>query len=109
MRLSFITLLPIALSLASFASAHRDHTNEAREYVDDLSSRGFGDYTLERREVLEDIATRDLLDELEDRLARRGRFLCTVAGCNFVGNLPYDVTVHRRVAHGAPGPKPGRR
>ncbi|KAF6745091.1 hypothetical protein DFP72DRAFT_1051569 [Ephemerocybe angulata] len=90
MRLSFTTLLPIALSLASFASAYHDHTNEAREYVDDLSSRGFDDYTLERREVLEDIATRDLLDELEDRLARRGRFLCTVAGCNFVGNLPYD-------------------
>ncbi|KAF6752535.1 hypothetical protein DFP72DRAFT_1133725 [Ephemerocybe angulata] len=112
MRLSFITLLPIALSLASFASAYHDvrnslwlapliilitslqnplqHTNEAREYVNDLRSRVFDDYTLERREVLEDIATRDLLDELEDRLARRGRFLCTVAGCNFVGNLPYD-------------------
>ncbi|KAF6751862.1 hypothetical protein DFP72DRAFT_1135088 [Ephemerocybe angulata] len=103
MRVSLITLLPIAISLASFASAH--HDNEARKYVDNLSSRGFDDYTLEHREVLEDIATRDLLDELEDRLARRGRHVCPVAGCNFVGNLPADLTMHRRVAHGAPGPK----
>ncbi|KAF6745761.1 hypothetical protein DFP72DRAFT_1076911 [Ephemerocybe angulata] len=105
MRVSLITLLPIAISLASFANAHHDHKNEARKYVDDLSSRGFDDYTLERREVLEDIATRDLLDELKDRLARRGQFQCPVAGCNFVGNLPADLTMHRRVAHGAPGPK----
>ncbi|KAF5335687.1 hypothetical protein D9611_009565 [Ephemerocybe angulata] len=82
MRLSLITLLPIAISLASFASAHHDQTNEAREDVGTLSSRGLGDeFALERREVLEDIATRDLLDELEDRLARRGgpgprRFYC---------------------------------
>ncbi|KAF6746483.1 hypothetical protein DFP72DRAFT_1076334 [Ephemerocybe angulata] len=75
MRLSFITLLPIALSLASFANAYHDHAKEARKYVDDLSSRGFDDYPLERREVLEDIATCDLLDELKDRLARRGRFM----------------------------------
>ncbi|KAF6746438.1 hypothetical protein DFP72DRAFT_1152299 [Ephemerocybe angulata] len=73
MRLSLITLLPIAIALASFASAHHDQTNEAREDVGTLSSRGLGDeFALERREVLEGIATRDLLDELEDRLARRG-------------------------------------
>ncbi|KAF6746452.1 hypothetical protein DFP72DRAFT_1152311 [Ephemerocybe angulata] len=94
MRVSFITLLPIALSLVSLASAHHDvrisitpapplllisplqnplqQPNEAREDVGTLSSRGLGDeFALERREALEDIATRDLLDELEGRLARR--------------------------------------
>ncbi|KAF6745231.1 hypothetical protein DFP72DRAFT_856622 [Ephemerocybe angulata] len=103
MRPRIITLLPIALSLASFASAHHDvrtsitpappillisplqnplqQTNEAREDVGTLSSRGLGDeFALERREVSEDIATRDLLDELEGRLARRRgpkrRFYC---------------------------------
>ncbi|KAF6745090.1 hypothetical protein DFP72DRAFT_1176471 [Ephemerocybe angulata] len=95
MRLSFITLLPIALSLASFANAYHElrsslrlaqslilitslqnplqHANEARKYVNDLSSRGFYDYTLERREVLEDIATLASSLPISSRTSRPSR------------------------------------
>ncbi|KAF6746447.1 hypothetical protein DFP72DRAFT_1152303 [Ephemerocybe angulata] len=113
MRPRIIALFPIALSLASFASAHHDQTNEAREDVGTLGSRGLGEeFALERREVLQDIATRDLLDELEGRLARRRGpkqwWYCTSRsynsqtrrhGCDFRAESMGKLDVHKYTVH----------
>ncbi|KAF6750278.1 hypothetical protein DFP72DRAFT_1139944 [Ephemerocybe angulata] len=81
MRFSILSLLPIALALASFTNAYvdRDHSLSAREYLDELSVP-----SLERRELLEDLTTRELIDELSDRLDRRQKFKCPYinVGCH---------------------------
>ncbi|KAJ2935508.1 hypothetical protein H1R20_g1584, partial [Candolleomyces eurysporus] len=80
MRISFATLLPVVVSLTTWvASAHHDggaHL-EARDWMDGLNTRDLeivGDI-LERREVLAEFSTRDLIDELSDRLERRGNII----------------------------------
>ncbi|KAJ2930862.1 hypothetical protein H1R20_g6221, partial [Candolleomyces eurysporus] len=77
MRVPFATLVPLVLSLSAWvATAHvdGDSTLEARDWVDELNTRDLDYVTdiLERREVLSEISTRDLVDELRDRLERRG-------------------------------------
>ncbi|KAF6749180.1 hypothetical protein DFP72DRAFT_1073582 [Ephemerocybe angulata] len=57
------------------------HTFEARDYVDELTSRKV--YTaLKTRDLFADISTRELIDELSDRLERRGpgKFACNACG-----------------------------
>ncbi|KAJ2930859.1 hypothetical protein H1R20_g6224, partial [Candolleomyces eurysporus] len=80
MRVSFATLLPVVVSLTAWvASAHRDGGAplEARDWMDGLSTRDLESVgeILERREVLADFSTRDLIDELSDRLERRGNLI----------------------------------
>ncbi|KAJ2928329.1 hypothetical protein H1R20_g8748, partial [Candolleomyces eurysporus] len=73
MRISFATLLPVVVSLTAWvASAHYDGGAplEARSWMDGLSTREL--QILERREVLSEFSARDLVDELSDRLERRG-------------------------------------
>ncbi|KAJ2918790.1 hypothetical protein MD484_g1577, partial [Candolleomyces efflorescens] len=74
MRVSFVTLLPLVVSLSAWAaSAHRYDGGaplEARDWMDGLSTRDLE--ILERREVLADFTSRDLIEELSDRLERRG-------------------------------------
>ncbi|KAJ2928347.1 hypothetical protein H1R20_g8767, partial [Candolleomyces eurysporus] len=80
MRVSFSTLLSVIVSLTAWvASAHHDGGAplEARDWMDGLSTRDLeivGDI-LERREVLAEFSTRDLIDELSDRLERRGNII----------------------------------
>ncbi|RXW17239.1 hypothetical protein EST38_g8613 [Candolleomyces aberdarensis] len=100
MRIPFATLLPVVVSLTTWvASAHHDggapleargsvggrstptpaglaHL-KARDWMDRLNTRDLeivGDI-LERREVLAEFSTRDLIDELSDRLERRGNII----------------------------------
>ncbi|KAJ2928184.1 hypothetical protein H1R20_g8900, partial [Candolleomyces eurysporus] len=81
MRVSFATLLPLVATLTAWvATAHvHDGTTplEAREWVDELNARDldFVSEVLERREVLSEFSTRDLVDELRDRLERRGNII----------------------------------
>ncbi|KAF6752586.1 hypothetical protein DFP72DRAFT_1171472 [Ephemerocybe angulata] len=75
MRVSAFTLISIVASLATYVAAHSpESTYDARELVDEFATRDLEafDYALERREILADLTTRDLIDELSDRLARRG-------------------------------------
>ncbi|RXW17241.1 hypothetical protein EST38_g8611 [Candolleomyces aberdarensis] len=77
MRVSFAALLPVVVSLTAWvASAHYDGGAplEARDWLDDLTTRDleYVGQILERREVLSEFSTRDLIDELTDRLERRG-------------------------------------
>ncbi|KAJ2916688.1 hypothetical protein MD484_g3698, partial [Candolleomyces efflorescens] len=86
MRFHFLTLLPVILSLATWASAENpgDQVLEAREMVDDVLTRSYDHYSalLERREALSDLSTRELLEELEDRLeARKDPPRPFVCGC----------------------------
>ncbi|KAF6749477.1 hypothetical protein DFP72DRAFT_852611 [Ephemerocybe angulata] len=75
MRVFFLaTILPIALSLASLTAARgydSGLTYEARDYIDELSTR----------DQLSSLTTRELIDELTDRLERRG------------GRKPYTTSV----------------
>ncbi|KAF5335696.1 hypothetical protein D9611_009593 [Ephemerocybe angulata] len=82
MRLSLLSLIPIAASLFTYVSAHYDDSFEAREYVDEVVvTRSFDD-SLELREVLSGITSRKLLDELSERLERREWVVCP--GCQKV-------------------------
>ncbi|KAF6745760.1 ectomycorrhizas-regulated small secreted protein [Ephemerocybe angulata] len=81
MRVSLPTLLSVAISLASIVNAHQDQTLEARDYVDKLTAREVAYTDLERRDLFADISTRELIDELSDRLERRGRYyVCNDCG-----------------------------
>ncbi|KAJ2917909.1 hypothetical protein MD484_g2492, partial [Candolleomyces efflorescens] len=80
MRVSFATLLPLVATLTAWvASANVAESNplEAREWVDELNTRDldFVSEVLERREVLSEFSTRDLVDEVRDRLERRGQII----------------------------------
>ncbi|KAF6750043.1 hypothetical protein DFP72DRAFT_1072657 [Ephemerocybe angulata] len=72
MRLSLIALVPLT-ALLSVVHAHSDYTYEAREHINELATRDFEDSLLTTRQELADLSTRELLNELEDRLQRRGR------------------------------------
>ncbi|KAF5340598.1 hypothetical protein D9611_007341 [Ephemerocybe angulata] len=77
MRVSFFaTILPIALSLASLTAARgydSGLTYEARDYIDELSTR----------DQLSSLTTRELIDELSDRLERRGGSKYSTPVCTF--------------------------
>ncbi|KAF6750179.1 hypothetical protein DFP72DRAFT_1048460 [Ephemerocybe angulata] len=107
MRFSILSLLPIALALASFTNAHvdRDHSLSAREYLDELSVVA----SLERRELLEDLTTRELIDELSDRLERREQlFKCpyTNVGCTKVFNTWQLMEAHVQYHFNEGHPRP---
>ncbi|KAF6756044.1 hypothetical protein DFP72DRAFT_846819 [Ephemerocybe angulata] len=59
MRLPFVALFSIVVSMACTGYAHSDHDLHAREFVNDLSSR------------LSEVSTRDLVNALSERLERR--------------------------------------
>ncbi|KAF6742276.1 hypothetical protein DFP72DRAFT_1054132 [Ephemerocybe angulata] len=63
MHLPTLHLLSIVASLAVLSRAHSDHVFDAREYMDELSSRTDA--------VLSSLATRELIAELSERLDRR--------------------------------------
>ncbi|KAF6746440.1 hypothetical protein DFP72DRAFT_1076302 [Ephemerocybe angulata] len=77
---SILALIPLALSLGLLANAY-DDTVDRREYIEELSTRE--DYSLLTREILSDLSTRELMDELSDRLDRRGKYTCRVCGTTF--------------------------
>ncbi|KAF6750999.1 hypothetical protein DFP72DRAFT_1172615 [Ephemerocybe angulata] len=75
MRVSAFTLISIVASLATYVAAYSSKSAyTARELVDEFATRDLEafDYALERREILADLSTRNLIDELSDRLERRG-------------------------------------
>ncbi|KAF6742256.1 hypothetical protein DFP72DRAFT_69483 [Ephemerocybe angulata] len=110
MRVSILSLLPFALALASFANAHvdYDHSLSARDYLDELSVA-----SLERRELLGDLTTRELIEELSERLDRRGgqTFTCpyTDTGCTKVFTtlqaFEKHLKYHFEAGHKPPGKK----
>ncbi|KAF6752107.1 hypothetical protein DFP72DRAFT_1047462 [Ephemerocybe angulata] len=63
MHLPTLHLLSIVASLAVLSRAHSDHAFDAREYMDELSTRTDA--------VLSSLATRELIAELSERLDRR--------------------------------------
>ncbi|KAF6755529.1 hypothetical protein DFP72DRAFT_847268 [Ephemerocybe angulata] len=71
MHLSLIALIPLT-AFFSVVHAQSDYTHEAREQIDELATRAFKNSLLTTRQDLADLSTRDLVDELEDRLQRRG-------------------------------------
>ncbi|KAJ3533990.1 hypothetical protein NMY22_g7107 [Coprinellus aureogranulatus] len=74
MRLSFITLLPAAIALASWAANFAEARNRDLEvqYARELLDYDFLDYGFDRREFLDELSTRELVEELSERLERRG-------------------------------------
>ncbi|KAF6750189.1 hypothetical protein DFP72DRAFT_851879 [Ephemerocybe angulata] len=115
MRVPLFTLLSCALSLASYAAAHGDHSFEAREAIDTvLAERGLYENDLSVQELLTDVSTRELLGELSERLEVRADFICQVPGCGTKFPSEHPLTAHMNNAHPQrnrkpkpnPGPKP---
>ncbi|KAF6747400.1 hypothetical protein DFP72DRAFT_1174905 [Ephemerocybe angulata] len=74
MQFSLLALLPLFVSLASIVSARHDHGLHAR---DELSAtRSFDESQLSLRELLGDMTTRELIEELTERMERRGLRSC---------------------------------
>ncbi|KAF8157971.1 hypothetical protein B0H34DRAFT_436877 [Crassisporium funariophilum] len=77
-----ISLLPLVVAFTSFAAScdpETDATLQARELIDGLATRG----------ILSEYSTRDLADELNERLQRRGSgnsvpsFKCPYCGSTY--------------------------
>ncbi|KAF6765616.1 hypothetical protein DFP72DRAFT_839442 [Ephemerocybe angulata] len=101
MRLSLLSLIPLTAFL-SMVHAQRDYTHEAREHIDELATRAFEDSLLTTRQDLADLSTRDLLNELKDRLQRRGdsrRFLCVTCSKHYVGAVNANKHVETLQSH----------
>ncbi|KAF6750959.1 hypothetical protein DFP72DRAFT_908929 [Ephemerocybe angulata] len=83
MRIQFLALLSTFVSLACLSSAHHEHSVDSRELVDALST---GD--LPTRD-LGDISMREIIDELSERLERRGpgRWCCPECGKEFKNDV----------------------
>ncbi|KAF6764379.1 ectomycorrhizas-regulated small secreted protein [Ephemerocybe angulata] len=81
MRVS-LALIPIVAAFVSYVNAYSDPSFNAREYIDELAGREDA-YTeaLERREIMSDISTRELVQELSERLERRGEKLMQCKYC----------------------------
>ncbi|EDR01360.1 ectomycorrhizas-regulated small secreted protein [Laccaria bicolor S238N-H82] len=71
------SLLPFVALIASIAvAAHGDYNEfEAREFVDALNAREAVEEFHARSVLIEDLTTRELVDELNERLARRGNLI----------------------------------